>query len=67
MDLTHGDVLDGGKELLSNVPMYISADDGYAQWAAACTSSARMAICCALGSIEFVCAMVGSAILSFVK
>ena len=32
MDLTHGDVLDGGKELLSNVPMYISADNGYAQW-----------------------------------
>ena len=32
MDLTHGDVLDQGKELLRNVPMYILADDGYAHW-----------------------------------
>lgn len=32
MDLTHGDVLDQEQKVLSNVPMYISASDGYRQW-----------------------------------
>ncbi len=32
MDLTHGDVLHEGRELLSNVPIYILADQAYVGW-----------------------------------
>ena len=32
MDLTHGNVLLGGRELLSDVPMYINADSEFVHW-----------------------------------
>ncbi|WP_269617546.1 hypothetical protein [Zhongshania sp. BJYM1] len=32
MDLTHGSVLQGDRELLSDVPMYISASSDYVKW-----------------------------------
>lgn len=32
MDLTHGSVLLGDEELLSDVPMYISASSHYVKW-----------------------------------
>ncbi|CAA0102112.1 hypothetical protein [Zhongshania aliphaticivorans] len=32
MDLTHGSVLLGDRELLSDVPMYISASSDYVKW-----------------------------------
>ena len=32
MDLTHGSVLLGDRELLSDVPMYISASSNYVTW-----------------------------------
>lgn len=32
MDLTHGSVLQGDRELLSDVPIYISASTKYVEW-----------------------------------
>ncbi|WP_159268895.1 hypothetical protein [Zhongshania aliphaticivorans] len=32
MDLTHGSVLQGDQELLSDVPMYISSGNEYVKW-----------------------------------
>lgn len=32
MDLTHGNLLLGDQELLSDVPMYISADSEFVRW-----------------------------------